>query len=1286
MSEKDNASLPLVSIIIRSMDRTTLSDALDSVAEQTYSNIEVVVVNAKGATHSDLEKWCEHFPIQLIQRDQPLGRSKAANVGLDAATGEYLIFLDDDDLFYPEHIANLIPALLNQQNIRCAYAGVHVEYYVDEKLKTTSEFNEPFDQLRLWGRNFIPIHAMLFAHSLVAAGCRFDENLELFEDWDFWIQLTQHTDMLHVDKISAVYRNYGHSGMGLEYDENNLRKLRGKLYEKWKATLLGEQLDDLVKYREETIANLHNQSAQLSDQLAQLSDQLTYSKDQIIILQNRLIQTSHANTAREEALNKTINDLAHSTSWKITAPLRFFTRIIRGQHQEALAGIRRRLEPSLKAIYWRLPASLRNHALTIIYRVAGPFFSGMTHYEAWRINKNYSGHQISPTSNGFLAKMVDIKNFAALKTKSPGRIAIHAHIFYPDLAEEIANHFRHMPFAYDLYVSTPNDVAKKTCEQAFSNLPQLEQLTVAIVPNRGRDIAPMFCAFGKSLQDYDYIAHLHSKKSLYNKGATDGWREYLLANLLGSKQQIRKIFTLLSGETNAGIVYPQNFSSLPYSAFTWLSNRTNGRIWCNKLGITNFPTGYFDFPAGSMFWAKTEALRPLFETGITIEDFPEESGQNDATLAHCLERLLVLTTKQSGLNAIILKDTQTNSWSPWRFDQYLLHRQEKINAALGDTTIHMVIFDIFDTLLTRPLLNPECIKSIIAQQAGGEVGQKYLQFRATAEAHARQEAGRDVSLEHIFEALAMMSGLPSESISRLRDLEESVELAAVAPRPEAVALLQLVANLGKRVLLASDMYLPKSVVESMLRNHGITAWDKLYLSSDIGLRKDTGDLYRHIFSHEHIPPESTIVIGDNEHSDVQIPHDIGTRCLHVLRPVELARAIPRLGPIIEQSLNQDDLNTQLALGMLARENFQPLFFPQFDPSDLVPATPRAIGYTIAGPLVLAFVQWLEKKAVADGIQQLYFLAREGQILKEVYDRWVARDTNAIPADYLVLSRRTVAVPMIKNFEDILELARVQFSANNLATFLQERYGLSLSQEEYDKLAQQKTWPRNKLVSVEKQQIDHLIPLLKALETPILAQAQLERPALMAYLDSLKLNTTASSAIVDVGYAATIQGRLNRLMNRAIHGYYLITDERAEKVSSQFNVVTQGCFGHYVNAFRNPPLIFEKSFSLEKLLSSDEAQIVRYQLEDTGEIVPEFRDLTEQERQTMATRQEIRRGMMGFVDDSIMVRDKLVSDFTIPPDIAKDMFETFIKHPSQAELDILGKLTLDDYYCGRGLVY
>lgn len=1293
MSEENNIAFPLVSVIIRSMDRSTLTEALNSVALQTYPNIEVVIVNAKGADHRKVGEWCGGFPIRLIASDGSLTRSSAANIGLNSAKGNYLIFLDDDDLFYPDHIATLVTALQNHPGIRGAYAGVHVEYYVNGQLENTIQFNEPFDQHRLWGRNFIPIHAMLFEQSLVTIDhCGFDEDLEILEDWDFWIQLTQHSELLHVDKITAIYRNHGHSGMGLQYDEGLVRKSRGKVFDKWKMLLTGLQLDDLIEYRENLIADVRNQSAD--------------KERQIVALHHRLEQEALASNYREQALhnaidnlhktsdglhrtiidlNRTIQQLFQSTSWKITAPLRFLVRILRGQYHEAWDGLRRRILPVLKIIYWRFPARWRNHVLHMAYRIAGPLFSGMGHYELWRTSRTGFTNQRAMDSCGLLAGMVDLSTIAPLTTPPAGRIAIHAHIFYADLAAEFAKFFDHMPFRFDLFVSTPDEASSQTCKQAFSQLSRLGQLTITIVPNRGRDIAPLFCTFGEALQRYDYIAHIHSKKSLYNSGATDGWREYLFTSLLGSKTQIQKIFTLLSREKEIGLVYPQNFPKLPYPAYTWLSNQGLGHLWCNKLGISKIPRGYFDFPAGSMFWARTEALQPLFDAHLKIEDFPEEAGQNDATLAHCIERLLVLVTRQSGFNSVILRDTQSNSWSRWHFEQYLLRKQESIHAMLADPALRIVVFDIFDTLLTRPLLNPEMIKNMVAYRAEGETGRLYLELRALAETQARQKAGRDVGLDAIFAEFSSLSGLSLEAINPLRSLEETIEQEIVTPRPEVIALLQLTTALGKRVILASDMYLPKSVIEKMLTRHGISGWQEFYLSSENGLRKDTGDFYRQLLLYEGVSPGEVMIIGDNEHSDVQIPGDMGIKPLHVMRPVELARAIPRLGPLIEHSLYSDDLNRQLTLGTIAQANFHPLFFPHFDPADLVPATPWAIGFTIAGPVVLAFVQWLVAKAAADGMQHLYFLAREGQLLKIVYDQWVSNDANAIASDYLVLSRRAVTVPMISNLDDILQIARIQYFPNHLSEFIQERYGLKLSHQECEDLAQLGLWPKNKLVAVENENVDHLIPVLQALEARILTNAQLERPGLLAYLNSLGLNSAAKSAIVDIGYSATIQGYLNRLMNQTIHGYYLMTIERAQKVSTQYGAITQGCFAHFMNPKINALPMFIKSFSLEKLLSSDDAQIVCYRQTDAENIIPEFRQLADEERQSMKTRAEIRRGIMDFVNQSITIRDQLVGDFEVPLDIATALFDEFIEHPSQSEKDILGALVLDDHYCGRGIV-
>jgi len=1313
----DSGDLPLVSVIIRSMDRPTLSDALDSVALQTYQHIEVVVVDAKGEGHRKLGEWCGRFPLRTIENGEPLDRSRAANIGLHSAKGSYLIFLDDDDLFYPGHITHLVTALQNHPSARCVYSGVRVEHYVDQQLQEVTAFNEPYDQRRLWGRNFIPIHAMLFEQSLVTQDhCGFDENLQVFEDWDFWIQLAQHSEILHIDNITAIYHNYGHSGLGLQQDKAFLKESRSKVYDKWKMLLTGKQLEDLIEYREDLISSfrsqlahsehlgsnlrnqltesehlvssLRHQSTESEHLISSLRDQLANSEHSLASLHSQLTQNTLASTQREQSLQKTIHDIFHSTSWKITAPLRFLVRIIRGQHHAAWDGVRRRIFPLLKAIYWQFPMRWRKQALHIAYRVAGPLFSGMGHYETWRASKAGDSTPGTLDSYGSLAGMVDLSTITPLATPPAGRIAIHAHIFYADLAAEFANYLGNMPFPYDLFISTPDEAASQTCKHAFSHLPHLGQLIITIVPNRGRDIAPMFCTFGTALQEYDYIAHIHSKKSLYTNGAADGWREYLLAHLLGSPLQIQKIFSLLSGDKNIGFIYPHNSTVLPYWANTWLSNKTNGYILCKKLGIADFPMGYFDFPAGSMFWAQSKALQPLFNAHLSIEDFPEETGQTDATLAHCIERLFVLVTRKSGHNAVILWDKQSNHWSRWRIDQYLSHKPEDVHIQLRNPAIRLVVFDIFDTLITRPLLDPESIKRIVARRIGGQAGQLYLEFRATAENEARRIAGHDVGLDAIFKQFAAMSGLSADVAEEICELEKTIELAIVSPRPETIALFKLAINLGKRAVLASDMYLPRVVIETMLTRCGINGWHKFYLSSDNRLRKDTGDFYRQLLADENVSPHEILVIGDNEHSDVQIPVDMGFRTMHIMRPVELARTTPRFEPVIERAFSRDarnDLNKQLTLGIITQGNFHPVFYPRFDPADFVPASPWAIGFTIAGPLVLSFVQWLVKKAATDGMKRLYFLAREGQILKIVYDLWVSGKTDAVASEYLVLSRRAITVPMISNLDDIFKIACTHYAPNPMPDFIFERYGLRLSDEECQELARRKIWPVKKMVAVEEENIDQLKPLLQALEERILKQAEQERPGLMAYLDNLGLNKDSTVAIVDIGYAATTQKRLNQLLGQKIHGYYLMTLDSAEQVALKHQVIAQGYYCHYAKPTATEPIIYRKSFTLEKFLSADDAQIVCYRTTNSTDITPEFRAQSNEERQTAAARAEIRRGMLDFVNQSINLRDNLLTDFEVPGEIAEDLFLQFIKNPSGSETDLLRTLVLDDYYYGHGLV-
>jgi LmbE family N-acetylglucosaminyl deacetylase/glycosyltransferase involved in cell wall biosynthesis len=226
----DSRDRPLVSVIIRSMDRPTLLKALDSIALQTYSNIEIVVVNAKGIGHHKMDEWCGRFPLRLISDVESLARSRAANVGLEAAKGNYLIFLDDDDWLHPQHIARLVGMLQEHPEAILAYAGV--ECLRGEPAQRTHVFDAAFSRARLFTENYIPIHAALFAYRAWEQGCRFDESFDLHEDWDFWLQLLQLGEFVHCPGVSASYR-IDDLGSGIWTNQQRIEASVQRILEKW---------------------------------------------------------------------------------------------------------------------------------------------------------------------------------------------------------------------------------------------------------------------------------------------------------------------------------------------------------------------------------------------------------------------------------------------------------------------------------------------------------------------------------------------------------------------------------------------------------------------------------------------------------------------------------------------------------------------------------------------------------------------------------------------------------------------------------------------------------------------------------------------------------------------------------------------------------------------------------------------------------------------------------------------------------------------------------------------
>ena len=263
-----------------------------------------------------------------------------------------------------------------------------------------------------------------------------------------------------------------------------------------------------------------------------------------------------------------------------------------------------------------------------------------------------------------------------------------------------------------------------------------------------------------------------------------------------------------------------------------------------------------------------------------------------------------------------------------------------------------------------------------------------------------------------------------------------------------------------------------------------------------------------------------------------------------------------------------------------------------------------------------------------------------------------------------------------------KLIRNNIVAGNLAL---AKRGAPLNVEEWSSLERQGLLDADRQIEVTDEQIDHIKPLLAALLPRILAQAQSEMPYVMAYLDGMGLNGAEKFAVVDVGYSATIQGRLNQLVGSKVHRYYMMTDALAQPVADRFDVTVQGCFGQYVKFSDDATALLRQSFDLEKLLSSDEGQIIRYHVLPDGVVAPEVRALSRDEVRGQPIRAQIRAGALEFIADAIALRRNLLEDYVVPAALGRQLYEVLVKHPSEREVALLRELVLDDYYCGRDLV-
>ena len=203
-------SAPLVSVIVPTLNRPAdLRQAILSIQAQSMSDFEIIVVNDGGVSVAELiAELNSAGRISYLEHAATRGMSAARNTALKAARGRYIAYLDDDDIFYPEHLATLTRAI---QGGRVAYsdARMAIQDLAGETYhtrQTSVPYSIDFSRDLLLVHNIAPILSFLHERSLLEEAGYFDENLDSQEDWDLWLRLAELTDFVHVKQTTAEFR------------------------------------------------------------------------------------------------------------------------------------------------------------------------------------------------------------------------------------------------------------------------------------------------------------------------------------------------------------------------------------------------------------------------------------------------------------------------------------------------------------------------------------------------------------------------------------------------------------------------------------------------------------------------------------------------------------------------------------------------------------------------------------------------------------------------------------------------------------------------------------------------------------------------------------------------------------------------------------------------------------------------------------------------------------------------------------------------------------------------
>ena len=648
---------------------------------------------------------------------------------------------------------------------------------------------------------------------------------------------------------------------------------------------------------------------------------------------------------------------------------------------------------------------------------------------------------------------------------------------------------------------------------------------IRIVPNRGRNFAPLLCTFAEVVRDHVLVLHVHTKRSSYTGSTQSDWLQHMLVALT-TAQAIDRIAT----DPNIGLLMPSRWPGLSVWAQHWLQNQRHGRTIYQGIGLDPaLVTGYVDYPVGGMFWAKTAALMPLYNSGLSVEDFEAESGQIDGTLAHAIERCIPASAAVAGFSFLEF-DPAANTYTmdtSHRLGQPMAPPIEQVAGQLADA--ELVSIDLFDTINFRPTLDPSALQYFAARSASAttELAQQLLAIRVQSEGQLRNLPNRgDLTIDEIYAYATSLHPQLQQSLATMRAEEFHIERRAFTPNQPLIDLLN--ANRpGVEMILMTDTTLNNQEIHELVALATLDASiDRCFISSQVAARKDNGTMWDMVASQLNPAPGRWLHIGDNEVSDIQAAGDRGVRAAHV--------ASPRGAFDYQSSIPSTRWIGQPASSAAAGLSACALYAHQVGRRHL-PDDAHRFGYAAFGPMVWAYLTHLVQVTAKSATNHVLFAARDCFTIERAL-RAAEQVHNRTPlqGSYFRVSR-TAAIGAAQGAGFRPEL--IVDSGTYVGPFNEmvlARTGVATPNDDRY---------RQHIHSIADREL--CLELLQTIQQSIVTNGQRNLAGLQRYLLELGIADSTDLTIADLGYSGTAQRALSACLPNHIVGVYAATMESAQ---------------------------------------------------------------------------------------------------------------------------------------------